>query len=109
MGGTDYVRPAHRDLDDATCGFVQPQRPRGMSGYRLGEVVMAIIVAAMIVVPGLIGGDEGLNLVSLILIWGLFAIGFDLIFGMAGMLSFGHAAMLGAGGYALALLAMRFG
>jgi branched-chain amino acid transport system permease protein len=46
------------------------------------------------------------NLVSLILIWALFAIGFDLVFGVTGMLSFGHAAMLGTGGYALTVLTL---
>jgi branched-chain amino acid transport system permease protein len=34
-----------------------------------------------------------------ILIFGLFAVGFNLLFGYTGMLSFGHAAFLGSGGY----------
>ena len=38
-----------------------------------------------------------------ILIWGLFALGFNLLYGYAGMLSFGHATFFGAG--ALLLLA----
>jgi len=80
-----------------------------MSMFRLDQVLMAVVVAAMIVFAAVSKSEESLNLISLILIWGLFAIGFDLIFGMAGMLSFGHAAMFGAGGYALALLAPQFG
>jgi len=80
-----------------------------MSMLRLDQVLMAAIVALMIIIPGVAAGEESLNLLSLILVWGLFAVGFDLIFGMAGMLSFGHAAMFGAGGYALALLAPQFG
>jgi branched-chain amino acid transport system permease protein len=34
-----------------------------------------------------------------ILIFGLYAVGFNLLFGYTGMLSFGHAAFLGVGGY----------
>jgi len=34
-----------------------------------------------------------------ILIFGLYAVGFNLLFGYTGMLSFGHAAFLGVGSY----------
>lgn len=34
-----------------------------------------------------------------ILIYGLFAVGFNLLFGYTGLLSFGHAAFLGVGAY----------
>lgn len=84
--------------------FSGPAKPS-----RIGQAAMALIVAAMIVVPFFVTGEESLNLVSLILIWSLFAIGFDLIFGLAGMLSFGHAALFGAGGYALTLLMTKAG
>lgn len=80
-----------------------------MSVLRLDQISMASVVAAMMVIPMMSASEESLNLISLILVWGLFAVGFDLIFGMAGMLSFGHAAMFGAGGYALALLAPQVG
>jgi branched-chain amino acid transport system permease protein len=43
-----------------------------------------------------------------ILIWSIFAIGFDLAFGAAGLLSFGHAAFYGMGAYGVALL-FKFG
>ena len=33
-------------------------------------------------------------------IYGIFAIGFNILFGLTGYLSFGHAAFLGAGSYA---------
>lgn len=69
---------------------------------------MALIIAAMIVVPFLLPGEQWANLVTLILIWALFAIGFDLVFGVTGMLSFGHAALLGTGGYALAVLTLSY-
>lgn len=45
-----------------------------------------------------------LNLLVRMLTFALLALSLDFIFGYAGLLSFGHAAMYGAGGYAAALL-----
>lgn len=45
-----------------------------------------------------------LNLLTRILVYALLAVSLDFIFGYAGLLSFGHAAMFGAGGYTAALL-----
>ena len=42
--------------------------------------------------------------VSQILIWGLFGIGFDILFGYTGLLSFGQAAFFGTGGFTAAYL-----
>jgi branched-chain amino acid transport system permease protein len=46
-----------------------------------------------------------------ILIWGLFAMAFDLLYGYAGMLSFGQAVFFGAGAYGIsfAVLRLRWG
>jgi branched-chain amino acid transport system permease protein len=44
-----------------------------------------------------------------ILIFGLFAVGFNLIFGYAGMLSFGHAAFFGLGAYGCGVAIAKFG
>src|SRR5207247_10219223 len=38
-----------------------------------------------------------------ILIWGIFAMSLDLLMGYAGMVSFGHSAFFGVGGYVAAL------
>lgn len=79
-----------------------------MTRRALGQTLMALIVAAMIIVPFFLPSEQWVNLVSLILIWALFAIGFDLVFGVTGMLSFGHAALLGTGGYALTVLTLSY-
>jgi len=52
------------------------------------------------VVSGFLKGYE--SLASLILIWAIFAIGFDLLLGYTGLLSFGHAAFWGTAAYASA-------
>ena len=44
-----------------------------------------------------------------ILIYGLFALGFNLLYGYAGLLSFGHSALFGAGAYACGIALTRFG
>src|SRR5690242_13401076 len=42
--------------------------------------------------------------INRILIWGLFGLGFDLLFGYAGLLSFGQSAFFGTGGMFAAYL-----
>ena len=44
------------------------------------------------------------NTVNQILIWGLFGIGFDILFGFSGLLSFGQSAFYGTGGFVAAYL-----
>jgi branched-chain amino acid transport system permease protein len=47
--------------------------------------------------------------VTSVAIWAIFAMGFDLAFGVAGLLSFGHAAFFGLGAYTAALLTTQGG
>src|SRR5579885_2258908 len=49
------------------------------------------------------------NTVNRILVWGLFGIGFDILFGYTGLLSFGQAAFYGTGGFVAAYLLTRVG
>jgi branched-chain amino acid transport system permease protein len=44
------------------------------------------------------------NTVNQILVWGLFGIGFDILFGYTGLLSFGQSAFYGTGGFVAAYL-----
>ena len=44
-----------------------------------------------------------------VLIYGLFAVGYNLLFGFTGLLSFGHAAMFGAGAYVTGIAIGQFG
>ncbi len=64
-----------------------------------------LVLAALLVAPFLlpyIGFSP--ELMTRILIWGLFGIGFDLLFGYTGLLSFGQAAFYGSGGFVTAYL-----
>jgi len=44
-----------------------------------------------------------------IILWGLFAVGFDLLFAFGGLLSFGQAAYWGASAYVTGILMVKFG
>jgi len=48
------------------------------------------------------------SLASEMLIFAIFAMGYDILFGYTGLLSFGHAIFFGAGAYSLGLLLIKF-
>src|SRR5689334_8324795 len=66
----------------------------------------ACLIAAPFVLPHL---GMAPNTVNRILVWGLFGIGFDILFGYAGLLSFGQSALYGTGGFVAAYLLTRAG
>jgi branched-chain amino acid transport system ATP-binding protein/branched-chain amino acid transport system permease protein len=73
-------------------------------------VVELITAAALIAAPFLLPLlDAAPNTVNRILVWGLFGIGFDILFGYTGMLSFGQSALYGTGGFVAAYLLTRAG
>jgi branched-chain amino acid transport system permease protein len=64
----------------------------------LPEILVAF---SLILLPLLLGS---LDLWTRVLIWGLFGLGFSLLFGCAGLLSFGQGAFYGTGGFVTAYL-----
>jgi branched-chain amino acid transport system permease protein len=78
-----------------------PRRPL------LVETLTALaLIAAPFVLPLF---DAAPNTVNRILVWGLFGIGFDILFGYTGLLSFGQSALYGTGGFVAAYLLTRTG
>ena len=68
----------------------------------LTEALTALgLIAAPFVLPYL-GFAPGT--VNQILVWGLFGVGFDIVFGYTGLLSFGQSAFYGTGGFIAAYL-----
>ena len=68
----------------------------------LVEVLTAVgLIAAPFVLPHLGFTPTTINR---ILVWGLFGIGFDILFGFTGLLSFGQSAFFGTGGMVAAYL-----
>ena len=67
---------------------------------------VAVALAFLLVFPFLMPYDA---LSVNILIFGLYAVGFNLLFGYTGMLSFGHAAFLGVGSYLAGIAVVHAG
>src|SRR5512146_3005116 len=72
----------------------------------LETVAAACLIAAPFVLPHL---NAAPNTVNRVLVWGLFGIGFDILFGYTGLLSFGQSALYGTGGFVAAYLLTRVG
>jgi len=64
------------------------------------------LIAAPFVLPHLGFAPDTVNR---ILVWGLFGLGFDILFGFTGLLSFGQSAFYGTGGFVAAYLLTRAG
>ena len=67
---------------------------------------LGLIFIAMLILPLFIG-EFWIHVAIEILILGLFAVSFNMIFGYMGQLSFGHAAYFGVGAYATGLLLVK--
>jgi len=72
------------------------------------NAVVALVIAGLLLLPlytSMSGNVFALTLFTRIVIFALAAVSLNLIMGYGGMMSFGHAAYLGIGGYAVGILA----
>jgi branched-chain amino acid transport system permease protein len=76
--------------------------PRAM---RIVTAALLALFAAMPVVAPLLGHSFYVDVFARIMIWSIAALGLNLILGIGGMVSFGHAAYIGIGGYTVGILA----
>lgn len=67
-----------------------------LAGWRLELATAIALVVVPFVLPW-IGFNA--DILARVMIWGLFGLGFDLLFGYTGLLSFGQAAFFGTGGF----------
>lgn len=78
-----------------------------MSGVNASKATALIVVAVLAVfAPMLLHGFQ-LTMLTNILIFGLFVASLDLLVGYAGLISLGHAAFFGIGGYTAAVLDLQ--
>jgi branched-chain amino acid transport system permease protein len=68
-----------------------------------------ILLLVFALVPVLTTSAYKLNVASHILVWGLFAVSFNMLWGTTGMLSFGQALYYGLGAYSVGLMTSYFG
>ncbi|MHB0773249.1 branched-chain amino acid ABC transporter ATP-binding protein/permease [Bradyrhizobium sp. 1.29L] len=76
-------------------------RSDGLRSHIPELAILATLIAAPVVLPHL---GFSVDLLTRVLNWGLIGLGFDILFGLAGLLSFGQAAFYGVGGFVTAYL-----
>ena len=74
-----------------------------MRGFRASYVGWGVLAVFLLLVPHLLP-EIYVHLSTEILIYALFAVSFNLLFGYGGLLPFGHAAIFGVGAYVAALI-----
>ncbi len=75
----------------------------------LKALFMGVPVAVLLALPFLGTGETVIYYFLMVMIYAIFAMGFDLVFGVSGLFSLGHCTFFGAGAYALAILTARLG
>jgi len=84
-----------------------PEVPRSwLARHRLSGPVAIVMFILFLLVP-LLPGKFWTHVSTEILIFGLFALSFNLLYGYMGQISFGHAAFFGVGAYASAMVFTR--
>ncbi len=81
-------------------------RLRNRESFAIAAAIVFVLVFPL-VFTNLPVFNGYIALVELIFIWSIFAIGFDLLLGYTGLLSFGHAAFWGTSAYAAGIFSSR--
>lgn len=76
---------------------------------RLHPLAWLALALLLLAIPVFTSHDGVLFFVTYVLILAMFALAYDLAFGLSGMLSIGHAVFFGIGGYTVAILTMQHG
>ncbi len=80
------------------------------SGPKFSAAVLwTLMILGFALVPVLMRSSYQLNLASHVLVWGLFAVAFNMLWGVTGMLSFGQALYYGLGAYFVGLMVEYLG
>src|SRR5699024_10064648 len=86
----------------ATAGAARAEGGLGMRA-RLSSIIAIVVVLALVAVPLVFPADTA-NTLSRVLALALLAVSLDLLVGVSGMPSLGHAAPFGVGAYTAALV-----
>src|SRR5690606_32428347 len=107
-GGAVPVVPSPRPVRDRGMS----ERDSGMTTARRRtwvRLAVAVLLVAVLALLPWIGSSFTVFVATRILILGIFAMAFDLVFGFGGMPSLGHAAFYGLGAYVVSLGITRWG
>jgi branched-chain amino acid transport system permease protein len=78
-----------------------------MARARVAHLLLLVALAALLLFPA-VADRFYLQLISKIMIFGIFAMSLDLLVGFTGLVSLGHGAFFGVGAYALMLLSPQY-
>jgi branched-chain amino acid transport system permease protein len=81
-----------------------PESPWKSSLRWVSDHSVLMIIMVLMVLPFLLPYEA---LATQIIIWGLLALGYNILYGYTGLLSFGHAAYFGLGAYATGIVLIR--
>jgi branched-chain amino acid transport system permease protein len=94
----------------ATVAKSTENTKRGVrGGLSRSNGLIAILAAGLLLLPVLGLPATNQRLIALVLIFAVFALSYDLLFGYTGIFSFGHALFFGVGAYTPALCAVNWG
>lgn len=80
-----------------------------MNRTNTAGLLWCLMILVFALVPVLMTSSYQVNLASHVLIWGLFAVAFNMLWGVTGMLSFGQALYYGLGAYFVGLMVQYLG
>jgi len=86
------------------AGSAGGQRPAGMARWIDGRGWFVLAVFGALALFPLVAGSFGLDFVTKVMIFAIFALSLELLVGSTGLVCFGHAAFFGIGAYATVLL-----
>ena len=95
----DTVAGAPGRITNPPAAPLAAARPAGPLGDKLDKAGAAAFVAIMIVLPLVLDNSYLLGVLSVALIYALWAVSWDFMSGLTGRENFGHALFIGAGGY----------
>jgi branched-chain amino acid transport system permease protein len=81
-----------------------PVRPRGGPAVRVLPACIFLVFALLPIVASFTGGSYLVSLGSRVMIFAIAAVALDLLLGYSALISFGHAAFIGLGAYAVGIL-----
>ena len=75
-----------------------------MNGKAIRNAALAVATLALAILPLWVGNSYYVNVASQILFWAVFALALNVLAGYGGLVSLGHAGLLGMAGYSAALM-----
>lgn len=98
---TASIEAGAAPVDATAAATIGPNGGRLRRRYKVEFYLGIVLILAPFIAPFVGAGPD---LLGRVLIWGLFGLGFDLLFGYTGLLSFGQAAFYGTGSFVTAYL-----